>query len=70
LEIKKVLSRAIAAGGTTLRDFLGSDGKPGYFKQSLLVYGHGEEPCVQCNTSLKEIRLGQRSTVYCPKCQR
>jgi formamidopyrimidine-DNA glycosylase len=70
LEIKKVLSRAIAAGGTTLRDFLGSDGKPGYFKQSLLVYGRGEEPCVQCNTSLKEIRLGQRSTVYCPKCQR
>jgi formamidopyrimidine-DNA glycosylase len=68
--IKRVLHQAIAAGGTTLRDFLGSDGKPGYFKQELLVYGRGGEPCIQCGTVLIEIRMGQRTTVYCPECQR
>jgi formamidopyrimidine-DNA glycosylase len=68
--IKKVLAQAIAAGGTTLRDFLGGDGKPGYFKQELLVYGRGGEPCTRCGTLLREVRLGQRTTVYCPKCQR
>jgi formamidopyrimidine-DNA glycosylase (fpg) len=69
-EIKKVLARAIEVGGTTLRDFVGGDGKPGYFKQSLQVYGRGGEECFTCGTTLKEIRLGQRSTVYCPRCQR
>jgi len=68
--IKEVLAQAIAVGGTTLRDFVGGDGKPGYFQQSLLVYGRGGEPCRRCSTALKEIRLGQRSTVYCPVCQR
>lgn len=68
--IKEILSDAIKQGGTTLRDFVGGDGKPGYFKQSLSVYGRGGEICVNCQTSLKEIRLGQRSTVYCPTCQR
>lgn len=67
--IKEILSDAIKQGGTTLRDFVGGDGKPGYFKQSLSVYGRGGETCVNCQTSLKEIRLGQRSTVYCPTCQ-
>lgn len=69
-EIKKVLSRAIEQGGTTLKDFVGGDGKPGYFKQELQVYGRGGEACVTCQTPLKEIRLGQRSTVYCGVCQR
>jgi formamidopyrimidine-DNA glycosylase len=69
-EIKEVLGRAIDVGGTTLRDFVGGDGKPGYFKQSLQVYGRGGEACVACGTELKEIRLGQRSTVYCPQCQK
>jgi len=69
-EIKQVLSRAIAQGGTTLKDFVGGDGKPGYFKQELQVYGRAGESCVKCRNSLKEIRLGQRSTVYCPECQR
>ncbi|GGK74426.1 bifunctional DNA-formamidopyrimidine glycosylase/DNA-(apurinic or apyrimidinic site) lyase [Amphritea balenae] len=69
-EIKKVLSRAIEQGGTTLKDFVGGDGKPGYFKQELQVYGRGDQPCTVCETTLKEIRLGQRSTVYCPECQR
>ena len=69
-EIKRVLASAIEQGGTTLRDFVGGDGKPGYFKQQLRVYGRGGQPCVTCKAALKEIRLGQRSTVYCPHCQR
>ena len=67
--IKLVLSNAIDVGGTTLRDFTNSSGNPGYFKQSLKVYGRGGAACKNCCTELKEIRLGQRSTVYCPKCQ-
>lgn len=67
--ISSVLESAIEQGGTTLRDFLGGDGRPGYFKQSLNVYGRGRMPCVKCEAPLKEIRLGQRSTVYCPQCQ-
>lgn len=69
-EIKTVLERSITQGGTTLRDFVGGDGKPGYFAQQLLVYGRGGQACKNCATTLKEIRLGQRSTVYCPRCQR
>lgn len=68
--IREVLARAVEQGGTTLRDFVNSDGKPGYFAQQLQVYGRGGEPCVQCETPLKEIRLGQRASVYCVKCQR
>ena len=69
LEIKEVLAIAIKAGGTTLRDFVGGDGKPGYFAQSLRVYGRAGEPCVSCKQPLKEIRMAQRSTVYCGHCQ-
>ena len=68
--IKQVLGRAIEVGGTTLRDFTNSSGEPGYFKQSLQVYGRGGEPCVHCKQPLKEIRLGQRTTVYCTTCQK
>lgn len=68
--IRRVLDGAIAQGGTTLRDFVGGDGKPGYFSQSLKVYGRGGQPCYGCGRALKEIRLGQRSTVYCSHCQR
>jgi formamidopyrimidine-DNA glycosylase len=68
-QIKAVLANAINVGGTTLRDFTGSDGKPGYFKQSLKVYGRGGKPCVVCNNTLTEIRIGQRSTVFCKNCQ-
>jgi len=67
--IKWVLSEAIKQGGTTLKDFVGGDGKPGYFQQQLNVYSRGGQACTRCKTTLKEIRLGQRSTVYCPKCQ-
>lgn len=68
-QVKQVLSSAIEQGGTTLRDFVGGDGKPGYFKQQLYVYGRAGEPCLKCQATLKEIRQGQRSTVYCPDCQ-
>lgn len=69
-EIKKVLAAAIEQGGTTLRDFVNSDGQPGYFKQTLAVYGRGGEACVVCGEILKETRLGQRATVFCRGCQR
>ncbi|MCB1645455.1 MAG: bifunctional DNA-formamidopyrimidine glycosylase/DNA-(apurinic or apyrimidinic site) lyase [Pseudomonadales bacterium] len=69
-QVRQVLNRAISAGGTTLRDFLREDGSPGYFKQSLHVYGRGGEPCTNCQRDLKEIRLGQRTTVFCTRCQR
>ena len=68
-EIRRILQEAIEVGGTTLKDFVGGDGKPGYFKQSLNVYGRRAEPCVNCGKPLKEIRLSQRSTVYCGACQ-
>ena len=67
--IRFVLARSVQQGGTTLRDFVGSDGQPGYFRQQLNVYGRGGLPCRACDTTLKEYRLGQRSTVYCPNCQ-
>lgn len=68
--IREILGAAILMGGTTLRDFVNSDGKPGYFAQSLLVYGRTGEPCPECETPLKEIRMSGRSTVYCTRCQR
>ncbi len=67
--IKRVLSDAIRQGGTTLRDFVGSDGKPGYFKQRLNVYGRENKPCRVCECLLKLKTIGQRSSVYCPNCQ-
>lgn len=67
--IRTILAEAIAMGGTTLRDFINTDGKPGYFKQSLRVYGRGGLTCVTCATPLRSVRLGQRATVYCTLCQ-
>lgn len=69
-EIKRVLQQAIAAGGTTISDFTQSDGKPGYFKQQLQVYGRAGEPCLACGREIKSLRLGQRSTYFCRRCQR
>lgn len=69
-EIRRILACAIERGGTTLRDFVGGDGKPGYFQQELFVYGRAGEPCKGCGAPLREIRLGQRASVYCPRCQR
>jgi formamidopyrimidine-DNA glycosylase len=68
--IRSVLERAIRAGGTTLRDFHGGDGAPGYFRQKLDVYGRDGQACRRCNEDIRVIVLGQRSTFYCPRCQR
>ena len=67
--IKSVLQKAIKAGGTTLRDFTNGEGKPGYFKQQLNVYGRAGEPCTVCATPIKLIQQGQRATYYCTQCQ-
>lgn len=67
--IKAVLTEAIEAGGTTLRDFVRQDGTPGYFSSKLDVYGRKGEPCVQCRRLLREIRQAGRSTVFCSQCQ-
>lgn len=68
-EIKKILKKAISLGGTTLKDFYSPEGKPGYFKQALLVYGRKGENCYACDTILSQLIIGQRSTVYCKSCQ-
>lgn len=68
-QIKAILARAIRQGGTTLRDFVGGDGKPGYFAQQLMVYGREGLGCKRCSTPLDSVRLGQRATVFCPRCQ-
>jgi formamidopyrimidine-DNA glycosylase len=68
--IRSVLERAIRAGGTTLRDFHGGDGEPGYFRQKLDVYGRDGEPCHRCDEPVRAVVLGQRSTFYCARCQR
>ena len=67
--IKEILQRAIQQGGTTLRDFVNADGKAGYFQQQLHVYGRAKRPCSQCNQPLQEIRLANRTTVFCLQCQ-
>lgn len=66
---QETLKEAIICGGTTLKDFQNVEGKPGYFQQHLWVYGRGHKPCLICKTFLKEIRLNNRSTVFCPRCQ-
>lgn len=68
-EVKQVLALAISQGGTTLRDFVGGDGKAGYFAQSLNVYGRTGQPCQRCGAPVREIRTGNRGTFYCPQCQ-
>ncbi len=68
--IRAVLQHAIEQGGTTLRDFVNEAGKPGYFQQQLRVYGRAGLPCVSCNQPLTEIRIANRSTVFCAACQR
>ena len=67
--IRQTLEKAIRAGGTTLRDFQNVDGLPGYFQQTLKVYGRRGEPCSVCRTPVRLLKLGQRSAFYCPKCQ-
>ena len=66
--IKAVLAQAIDQGGTTLQDFTRSDGKPGYFKQALQVYGN-QGDCYTCGNAIKHITQANRSSYYCPVCQ-
>ena len=68
--IRDVLDRAIKQGGTTLRDFVNSEGAPGYFAQELLVYNRSGSDCFQCGTAIRQKVIGQRSSFYCPTCQR
>ncbi len=68
--IRTVLTVAIRAGGTTLRDYVGADGSPGYFRQKLYVYERDGKPCRLCRAPVRAITQGQRSSYYCPACQR
>lgn len=68
--VRETLREAIAAGGSTLRDFVGGDGRKGYFQQNYFVYGREGEPCRVCGAPVRRVVLGQRSTFYCPRCQR
>jgi formamidopyrimidine-DNA glycosylase len=67
--IRIILRQAILQGGTTLRDFVNEAGKPGYFKQQLRVYGRANLPCIDCLQPLIEIRMANRTTVFCKTCQ-
>jgi formamidopyrimidine-DNA glycosylase len=68
--VRAVLSDAIRAGGTTLRNYVGADGDPGYFRQKLYVYERTGQPCRHCRSPIRHVVQGQRSTYYCPRCQR
>ncbi len=69
-KICETLELALVAGGSTLRDYVASDGQAGYFQHQFMVYDRAGEPCYRCGTAIKGIRQGQRSTFYCPACQR
>ena len=67
--VRATLADAIAAGGSTLRDYVGSDGEPGGFQLGYAVYGREGAACRVCGTPIRALRQGQRSTYYCPRCQ-
>jgi len=68
--IKIVLQQAIKQGGTTLRDFVNEQGKPGYFQQSLAVYGRAGEACIKCSTPIQQLKIAQRASFFCTVCQK
>lgn len=68
--VREVLGQAVATGGTTLRDYVDGNGQPGEFALRLNVYGREGEACPHCTTEIRQVRLGQRSTFFCPNCQR
>ena len=68
--IRDVLARAVEKGGSTLRDFSNAQGESGYFQLEAMVYGRDGQPCRVCGTTIRAIRQGQRSTFYCPQCQK
>ncbi|MGR8931467.1 MAG: bifunctional DNA-formamidopyrimidine glycosylase/DNA-(apurinic or apyrimidinic site) lyase [Gammaproteobacteria bacterium] len=67
--IKTVLQQAIEQGGTTLRDFTNAQGKPGYFQQSLSVYGRSGQACLRCEEPIQQLKIGQRASYFCGNCQ-
>ncbi len=69
-EIRSTLREALDAGGSSLRDFLDSSGNPGYFQHSHFVYARAGLPCQNCSAPIRQVRQGQRSTFYCPRCQK
>lgn len=68
--IVEVLSRAVERGGSSLRDFVSAEGKTGYFQLEAAVYGRAGQPCRVCGTPIRSIVQGQRTTFYCPSCQK
>jgi formamidopyrimidine-DNA glycosylase len=68
--VKLILKKAIAAGGSSLKDFVNSEGDPGYFMVQTKVYDRKDQPCKVCKTVIKQIVQGQRSTYFCPQCQK
>ena len=70
LSIRETLEAALAAGGSSLRDFVGSNGQPGYFQQQYFVYGRDGEACRHCETPIRKRIMGQRASFYCPNCQK
>jgi formamidopyrimidine-DNA glycosylase len=70
IEVKTILTEAIAAGGSTLKDFVNTAGEPGYFQLDYFVYGRDGEPCRVCGNALRPLRQGGRATVFCKGCQR
>jgi len=69
-KIRETLAEAIAAGGSSLRDYVGGDGQAGYFQNNFRVYDRAGRPCLECGTPVRTFVQGQRSTFYCPRCQR
>jgi formamidopyrimidine-DNA glycosylase len=69
-EVRNTLTEAIAKGGSTLRDYVDSEGEPGYFQLEHYVYGRAGHPCRVCATTIRMLRQGGRATTYCPTCQR
>lgn len=68
--VRETLGQAILAGGSTLRDYVDGTGAPGCFQQQYAVYERAGEPCPRCGATVRVVRQGQRSTYYCPRCQR
>ncbi|MHB0992618.1 MAG: bifunctional DNA-formamidopyrimidine glycosylase/DNA-(apurinic or apyrimidinic site) lyase [Burkholderiales bacterium] len=68
--VRDTLNKSIAAGGSSLRDFTGSDGSPGYFQQHYFVYGRADEACLRCGNPVRLLRQQQRATYFCPHCQK
>jgi formamidopyrimidine-DNA glycosylase len=70
IAVKEVLKEAIALGGSSISDYVNSDGEEGFFQLQHRVYGREAEPCLVCKTPIKRIVIGGRSSHYCPKCQK